>query len=296
MSTWCSGWNSHKTNRGHIGDFRRVPFRTSCLDLEGRCGWFQNGKRVPIWKSLDGFPLGPTSCLLPNLCPSPSKAPVVRFPSKFLPTSASPGLSGCRRTPIGTPFPKKTSGTGQDGARRVRSGLPGTLSQRLTSTGHKLFADTSAGPGPLRRAAEGSSTSAKWGAMRPFSVAAARAISMRDRERAKFSRNKGENVEKRRSQTHEGTISPPTELCRVDELSISAMVPGDIFLIERLEATGLNSERTFYAILACPLCGNQALISAAQYFGYAPVICGARACAGFFRIIDEVRLIYLPVN
>jgi hypothetical protein len=132
--------------------------------------------------------------------------------------------------------------------------------------------------------------------MRPFSVAAARAISMRDRERAKFSRNKGENVEKRRLQTQEGTISPPTELCRVDEISISAMAPGDIFLIEKLEAAGLNPEPTFYAILACPLCGNQNLISAAQYFGCAPIICGARACPGFFRIIDEGRLVYLPVN
>ena len=117
---------------------------------------------------------------------------------------------------------------------------------------------------------------------------------MRDRERIK--RNKGENVEKRGSQTQEGTISPPTELCRVDELSISAMAPGDIFLIERLETTGLNSEPAFYAILACPLCGKQALISAAQYFGYAPIICGARACPGFFRIIDEGRLVYPPVN
>ena len=119
---------------------------------------------------------------------------------------------------------------------------------------------------------------------------------MRDRERAKFGINKGENAEKRRSQTQEGTVSPPTELCRVDELSISVMVPGDIFLIEELEAPGLNSEPTFYAILACPLCGNQALISAAQYFGYAPVICAARACPGFFRIIDEGRLVYLPAN
>jgi len=135
-----------------------------------------------------------------------------------------------------------------------------------------------------------------WGALRPFAVASARAISMRDRERAKFGINKGENAEKRRSQTQEGTVSPPTELCRVDELSISVMVPGDIFLIEELEAPGLNSEPTFYAILACPLCGNQALISAAQYFGYAPVICAAKACPGFFRIIDEGRLVYLPVN
>ena len=74
------------------------------------------------------------------------------------------------------------------------------------------------------------------------------------------------------------------------------MAPGDIFLIERLEAAGLNSEPAFHAILACPLCGTQVLISAAQYFGLAPVICGAKACSGFFRIIDEGRFDYLPVN
>jgi hypothetical protein len=82
----------------------------------------------------------------------------------------------------------------------------------------------------------------------------------------------------------------------VDESSISAMAPGDIFLIDRLEDTGLNSEPAFHAILACPLCGNQVLISAAQYFGFAPVICAAGACSGFFRIIDEGRFVYLPVN
>jgi hypothetical protein len=119
---------------------------------------------------------------------------------------------------------------------------------------------------------------------------------MRDRERAKLSRNKGENVERRRVQTQEGTISPPTELCPVDEISISTMAPGDIFLIERLEAAGLNSEPAFYAILACPLCGNQGLISAAQYFGCTPIICAARACPGFFRIVDGGHLVYLPVN
>lgn len=119
MSTWCSGWNSHKTKRGHPGDFRREPFRTSCMDLEGRCGWFQNGKRVPIWKSRGGFPLYPGSFLLPDLCPSPSKAPVVRFPSKVLPNSASSGVSACRRTPMGTPCPKKTIGKGRDGSGAV---------------------------------------------------------------------------------------------------------------------------------------------------------------------------------
>jgi hypothetical protein len=82
----------------------------------------------------------------------------------------------------------------------------------------------------------------------------------------------------------------------VDESSISAMAPGDLFLIDKLEAAGLNSGPAFHAILACPLCGNQVLISAAQYFGFAPVICGARACSGFFRISDEARFVYLPVN
>jgi len=132
--------------------------------------------------------------------------------------------------------------------------------------------------------------------MRRFAVAAARAISMRDREREKFSRNKGETVERRGLQTQEGTFSPPTELCRVDEISISAMSPGDIFLVEKLEAASPDSEPGFYAILACPLCGNRDLISAAQYFGCAPIICGAGACPGFFRIIDEGHLVYLPVN
>jgi len=135
-----------------------------------------------------------------------------------------------------------------------------------------------------------------WGPMKPFSVAAARAISMRDRWRARFGGNKGENAEKPRSQVQENAVSPPMALSRVDESLISAMLPGDIFLIDKLEAAGLNSEPTFHAILACPLCGNQVLISAAQYFGFAPVMCGARACPGFFRIIDEGRFVYLPVN
>jgi hypothetical protein len=85
-------------------------------------------------------------------------------------------------------------------------------------------------------------------------------------------------------------------LCCVDESSISAMARGDIFLIDELEAAGPNSEAAFHAILSCPLCGSQVLISAAQYFGFVPVICGARACSGFFRIIDDGRFVYLPVN
>lgn len=162
--------------------------------------------------------------------------------------------------------------------------------------GHRLFAATPARARLLAKAADGSSNSDAWEALRSFTGSAARAISMRDRERAKCGRNKGETVERRGFLTPIGPFSPPTELCRVDEISISSMVPGDIFLIEKLEAACLESELTFYAILACPLCGNRDLISAAQFFGCAPIVCGAEACPGFFRIIDEGRLVYLPVN
>ena len=111
-----------------------------------------------------------------------------------------------------------------------------------------------------------------------------------------MSRNKEENVDKPCSEAQESPISPPTALCRVDESSISAMARGDIFLIDELPAAGPNSEAAFHAILACPLCGEQLLISAAQYFGFVPVICGVRTCPGFFKIIDEGHFVYLPVN
>ena len=158
------------------------------------------------------------------------------------------------------------------------------------------FPNTSAAPGPLRGAADASFTSNQGRAMRLFHWGAARATSMRERERTRPSRNKEENVERPHLQPIEETISPPTELCRVDEVAIPAMAPGDIFIIEKVEAPGLNPETTFYAILACPLCGNRDLISAAQFFGCTPIICGARACPGFFRIVNEGRLVYLPVN
>jgi len=136
------------------------------------------------------------------------------------------------------------------------------------------------------------------GSQSQFGIAGALSwgISMRDRWRAKFARNKEEGAEKPRSQAPENPGSLPTALSRVDESSISAMAPGDVFLIDELGSFGSNSEPAFHAILACPLCGSQVLISAAQYFGFAPIICGARTCPGFFRIIDDGRFVYLPVN
>ena len=103
-------------------------------------------------------------------------------------------------------------------------------------------------------------------------------------------------MEKPRSQASENPSSLPTALSRVDESSVSAMAPGDVFLIDEMGPAGWYSEPAFHAILACPLCGSQVLISTAQYFGLAPIICAARTCPGFFRIIDDGRFVYLPVN
>jgi len=119
---------------------------------------------------------------------------------------------------------------------------------------------------------------------------------MRDRWRAKFARSKEEDAKKTQSQAPENAVPLPTALSRVDESSVSAMAPGDVFLIDELGSFGSNSEPAFHAILACPLCGSQVLISSAQYFGFAPIICGARTCPGFFRINDDGRFVYLPVN
>lgn len=155
-------------------------------------------------------------------------------------------------------------------------------------------ANDSNAPAPLPEPMESSSCPV-WRVMRSFPVPAARLLSMHNRSRARLTRGEKENVEKLLSPAKEDSVSPPTALCHVDESSISAMVPGDIFLIEKLKSAGLSTEPAFHAILACPLCGSQGLVSAAQYFGFETVICSARACSGLFKIIDGERLVYLPV-
>jgi hypothetical protein len=119
---------------------------------------------------------------------------------------------------------------------------------------------------------------------------------MPDRSRPKLTRGEKEIVEKLLAPAQAETASPPMALCHVDESSLSAMLPGDIFLIDELKSAGLSNEPAFHAILACPVCGERNLVSTAQYFGFVPVICGAGTCPGFFRIIDGERLVYLAVN
>jgi len=120
---------------------------------------------------------------------------------------------------------------------------------------------------------------------------------MRDRGRPKLlDRNKGQDVAKPQSELPETPSSLPKALSRVDESSVSAMAPGDVFLIDEMGAVSPCCEPAFHAILACPLCGSQVLISTAQYLGFAPILCAATTCPGFFRIVDDGRFVYLPVN
>jgi len=119
---------------------------------------------------------------------------------------------------------------------------------------------------------------------------------MRDRCRAKPEINKEEDVAKPRSQAAENPSPLPRALSRVDESSVSAMAPGDLFLIDETAAISSYPEPAFHAILACPVCGSQVLISTAQYLGFAPILCAAKTCPGFFRIVDDGRFVYLPVN
>ena len=110
MSAWCSGWNSHKTNRGHRGDFRREPFRTSWMDIEGRCGWFQNGKRVPIWKGRGGFPLCPGSFLLPKLWSAHRKLLLSASRQDSCPALQAPAYRQGEERPRERPPKRKPSG------------------------------------------------------------------------------------------------------------------------------------------------------------------------------------------
>jgi hypothetical protein len=74
------------------------------------------------------------------------------------------------------------------------------------------------------------------------------------------------------------------------------MNPGDVLLLNDTTLWPPTHESIFFAVLACPVCGVPSLITSAQYFGTAPVMCGVRECKALFRVVDEHHLIYLPLN
>ena len=89
---------------------------------------------------------------------------------------------------------------------------------------------------------------------------------------------------------------PATNLHHVDEIALAAMHPGDVILLAEAESLRAAMEAVFFAVLACPACGTLGCITAAQYRGATPVICGSDDCSCRFRIDSKTHFVYLPVN
>ncbi len=91
-------------------------------------------------------------------------------------------------------------------------------------------------------------------------------------------------------------FSPPDSLHHVIDGSPNHLTPGDIIVLNESQTLRSEVELDFFAVLACPRCGILDLVTAAQYFGLSPVICGSNSCSCSFRIEDEAHIVYLPVN
>ena len=88
----------------------------------------------------------------------------------------------------------------------------------------------------------------------------------------------------------------PDVLHHVDESSLATMAPGEVLLLDDVVSLRNAIEPAFFAVLACPLCGERTLITLAHYFGTIPVMCVSKKCPGIFRIVSQELLVYLPVN
>ena len=88
----------------------------------------------------------------------------------------------------------------------------------------------------------------------------------------------------------------PLILHHVGEDNLTSMQPADVVTLDGSERLRHSVDAAFFAVLACPKCGTLALITAKQYYGFMPVLCGSRLCPCRFRIAEESHLIYLPVN
>lgn len=89
---------------------------------------------------------------------------------------------------------------------------------------------------------------------------------------------------------------PAARMRHVFDDELDHMHPGDVLLLNEVESLRNVVDPAFFAIMACPLCGKQDLITQSQYSGTDPVICGYDDCSCHFRIGQQCNLIYLPVN
>ncbi len=111
------------------------------------------------------------------------------------------------------------------------------------------------------------------------------------------SRKRGKAEGKTREKPWASACDPcPAPLHFVNESSLPTLAPGDVLLLDDALAARQSIEPSFFAVLSCPLCGTPRLITVAEFFGGAPVLCAAEDCSGLYRIVEQNHFEYLPVN
>ena len=91
-------------------------------------------------------------------------------------------------------------------------------------------------------------------------------------------------------------LAPPENLHHVWDDSPKQLIPGEIIVLNKSPILRSQVEPDFFAVLACPRCGILNLIAPSQYFGASPIICVSNSCPCSFRIEDESRIVYQPLN
>ena len=121
--------------------------------------------------------------------------------------------------------------------------------------------------------------------------------SMGVRKTGHKSKNRGKAEGKTREKPRASACDPsPSPLHFVPVSSLPTMAPGDVLLLDDALAARQSIEPAFFAVLSCPLCGTPRLITVAEFFGGAPVLCAAEECSGLYRIVEQNHFEYLPVN
>ncbi|HEY5173951.1 MAG TPA: hypothetical protein VII95_00120 [Terriglobales bacterium] len=76
------------------------------------------------------------------------------------------------------------------------------------------------------------------------------------------------------------------ELSVLSEWIPEQMEPGTIFVLENAGEVG-EKEDPYWAVLACPVCGQLGLVTRKQMTGLISVMCGSKLCSAEFFIRDE---------
>jgi hypothetical protein len=83
------------------------------------------------------------------------------------------------------------------------------------------------------------------------------------------------------------------ELSVLSEWIPEQMEPGTIFVLECAGEIG-DQDDPFWAVLACPRCGQLGLVTRKQIAGLLSVMCGANYCSAEFFIRNDDIVIRQP--